>query len=520
MAALSTDVSVLVVGAGTMGSGIAQVAALAGHYVAIFDARHGAACSAIDLIRRSLDRRVKAGKLDPDFVDATCGRISAIDALGDAHEFLLIIEAIKEDLAAKQELFRHLETITGPDCILATNTSSLSVTAIGSVLTHPGRLVGMHFFNPAHMMPLVEVIAGLETSPAVVRVAADTAAAWGRQPVHVRSTPGFIVNRVARPFYAEGLRVLQEGGGNPATLDAVMRDSGGFRMGPFELMDLIGHDVNFAVTRSLHAAYFGDPRYSPSIVQQELVDGGRLGRKSGRGFYVYTSDAAMPEPETMALAPGPGRIVVQGRVDGHEPLLDALRAAGVAIVVKPCDGRWRMAIDDGPTLSMSDGRSATERAAAEGIRDLVLWDLVIDWRRATRIAIAAASQASPSALVSAAGLFQAAAKNVTSLADVPGLIVTRTVAMLANEAVEAVSHGVASAADIDAAMQLGVGYPRGPLAWADSLGPANVLEVLDQLARTYGEDRYRASALLRRCVASGSSLQGIARAPMSAARTR
>ncbi len=507
MAALDRGRAVAVIGAGTMGAGIAQVAAQAGHRVHLFDVREGAAAQAIASVGGALERRVQAGRMAAEEAAAIAARIAPAASLAEARDAALVIEAVKEDLAVKQALFRELEGLTGPECIFATNTSSLSVTAIGAALAHPGRLVGMHFFNPAPAMALVEIVTGLATAPEVAQAALETAKAWGKSPVLARSTPGFIVNRVARPFYAEALRVLQEGGGDPPTLDAVMRESGGFRMGPFELMDLIGHDVNFAVTRSVHAAYFGEPRFTPSIIQQELVEAGRLGRKSGRGFHDYAKGA--PKPAAVELAgPAPRQVVAHGALGALAPLAEALRGAGVEVLNAEADASPGRLLIDGVALVSSDGRSATERAAADGIAQLVVCDLWLDAAKATRIAIAAADQASPGACEVVAGALRLGGKSVSRLNDVPGLLVLRTVAMLANEAADAVMQGVATARDVDTAMEKGVNYPRGPLAWADALGPAFVVEVLDNLGAAYGEDRYRVSPLLRRLVARGGRVLG------------
>jgi 3-hydroxybutyryl-CoA dehydrogenase len=499
MPALSKDTTVAVIGAGAMGAGIAQVAAAAGHRVLLHDVREGAAADAIKAVAKGLDKLVERGKLAADARDATVSRMTPVAALADCKAAGLAVEAVKEDLEIKRALFAELEGLLAEDAILATNTSSISVTAIGARLKRPERLAGLHFFNPAPIMPLVEIVTGLATAPDIAETLTDTARAWGKHPVTARSTPGFIVNRVARPFYAEGLRLLLEGAADPATLDAVIRDGFGFRMGPFELMDLIGHDVNFAVTTSVHAAYFGDPRYAPSVIQRELVEAGWLGRKTGRGFYDYAEGAAKPEPRTIAAQPFSGEVVVEGELAAAEPLVARIEAAGLTVLRIPGDGR--IVLGD-TVLALSDGRTATERAAMEAIAELVVFDLA-DWASAKRIALAKAEQAPDTALAAAAGLFEAAGIAASPLADIPGLAVLRTVAMLANEAADTVLQGVASAADIDTAMLKGVNYPKGPLAMADTLGAPFVVAVLDNLARSYGEDRYRASLLLRRLADSG-----------------
>lgn len=260
---LAPSAVVAVVGAGAMGAGIAQVAAAAGHLVRLVDAREGAAAAAIDGIRAQYRKLADKGRMTAEAAEAAGRRLVAAAGLGDLADAALVVEAIVENLDAKRTLYRELEGIVGDDCIFGTNTSSISVTSIGATLRRPERLAGLHFFNPAPLMALVEIVSGLATDKAVADTLFATAAAWGKTPVHARSTPGFIVNRVARPYYAEALRVLNEGGADCATLDALMRDCGGFRMGPFELMDMIGHDVNFAVTRSVWNAFYNDPRFTP-----------------------------------------------------------------------------------------------------------------------------------------------------------------------------------------------------------------------------------------------------------------
>ena len=385
-----------VVGAGAMGRGIAQVAAAAGHRVLLSDARPEVVDRARDTIRSGLARDVAKGRLDQPRADALLARIENVGAtssgLGAFAECGLVIEAVAEDLGVKRELFTALEDVVARESILATNTSSLSVAAIGAATTHADRVVGMHFFNPAPLMALVEIVPAITTAPEITERTRALATAWGKTTVVATDTPGFIVNRVARPFYGEALRMLEEGIADVATIDWALRDVGGFRMGPFELMDLIGNDVNFAVTTSVFEGFFYDPRYRPSLVQRRLVDAGLLGRKRERGYYDYRAGAVAPDP----------------------------------------------------------------------VRD----------------------------------------------ADLGARIFLRILAMLVNEAVEAVRLRVAAPHDIELAMTKGVNYPRGLLAWGDEIGPATILDRLEALQAEYGEERYRPSPLLRARVRDRRALLG------------
>jgi len=500
MSALNQSTVVAVIGAGAMGAGIAQVAAQAGHPVKLHDSRPGAAAQAIDGIDRQLGKLVEKGKLSAEARAATVARLQPADAIEALADAGLVIEAIVENLEVKRGLLRQLEALCSADCILASNTSSLSITSLAAGLAHPERVIGMHFFNPAPLMALVEIVSGLATPRALAEQLYATASAWGKQPVHTKSTPGFIVNRVARPFYAESLRLLQEGAADCATLDALLRDAGGFRMGAFELTDLIGHDVNYAVTCSVFAAYYGDFRFQPSLIQKELVDAGRLGRKSGHGFYNYAEGAERPQPAELTSTTSVECCVVEGDLGVAEALVQRLQDAGVHVVRR--DGSGLLRVGDA-LLALSDGRLASQRGQDDGLRNLVLFDLALDYAKAGRVAIACAADTSAAARDQAVALLQRAGLKVSQLADLPGLAVLRSVAMLANEGADAVLQGVGSAADIDLAMRAGVNYPQGPLAWADAIGLPGVLRTLEHLQASYGEERYRPSLLLRRLVAEG-----------------
>lgn len=480
-----------------MGAGIAQVAASAGHFVKLSDARAGAAETAVEGIRAQFARLSSKGKMTEESATAASERLSAVGSLADLADAGLIIEAIIEDLGAKQRLFADLESLVSPDCLFATNTSSISVTAIGAGLKHPERLAGMHFFNPAPLMALVEIVSGLATDAGIAHALFETAQAWGKIPVHASSTPGFIVNRVARPYYGEALRQLHEGVADYATLDALMREAGGFRMGPFELMDLIGLDVNFAVSHSVWQAFFHDPRFTPSPLQREYVAAGWLGRKSGRGFYDYAENALNREAVTERENPLPENIVLVGDSPLSMALADRLTARGVSFG-RQSEGRTGQVAKVGSAcLMLTDGRPALRRARDIGEANTVIVDLALDYNKATRLAVAVAETCSADAAASVFGLLQGAGYALSCVKDGPGLPVMRTLAMLANEAADAVNQNVAAPDAVDTAMRLGVGYPRGPLEWARAVGFPVICEVLHNLALCYGEDRYRISPWLQ-----------------------
>ena len=287
---------VAVVGAGTMGMGIAQVSAMAGHITRLFDPKEGAVSKALSKIRSSLEQMQSKGKISVSEVEAAMERLRPVNTLDELSTSSLVIEAILEDLEMKRELFGQLDRLCASDSILATNTSSLMVTSVAASCTLPGRVVGMHFFNPAPLMPLVEIIPALQTNQQTVDRSIDLMRSWGKVPVVVKDTPGFIVNRLARPFYGESLRMLEEGVADEVTIDHALRTMGGFRMGPFELMDLIGNDVNYAVTETVWKQMYFDPRYRPSIIQKRMSEAGYFGRKSGRGYYDYSEGSVKANP--------------------------------------------------------------------------------------------------------------------------------------------------------------------------------------------------------------------------------
>ncbi|HHY2939120.1 TPA: 3-hydroxyacyl-CoA dehydrogenase PaaH [Enterobacter roggenkampii] len=458
--------TVAVIGSGTMGAGIAEVAASHGHPVLIYDISSDAISRAIDGIRQRLASRVTRGKLSADAGSQILARlvpVTDIEALSAAD---LVIEAASERLEVKKALFAQLAEICPPQTVLTSNTSSISVTAIAADVHHPERVAGLHFFNPAPVMKLVEVVSGLATSPEVADALCELALNWGKQPVRCQSTPGFIVNRVARPFYSEAWRALEEQVAPPEVIDAALREGGGFPMGPLELTDMIGQDVNFAVTCSVFNAFWQERRFLPSLVQQELVLAGRLGKKSGKGVYDWQGD----KPDVQW---------VKAVNDSYSPMRVEKRRDGVT------------EIDD---VYLVETQGETAQALALRLNGPVV---VVD-RIERDVAVIAAAASNPhTATQKAIRYLQQQGLRVVQIADYPGLLIWRTLAMIANEALDALQKGVASEKDIDTAMRLGVNYPSGPIAWGERLGWQRLLTLLENLQRHYGEERYRPCSLLR-----------------------
>ena len=490
-----------VLGSGTMGRGIARIAAGAGHRVVLNDVSDEALESARSEMSRFLARDVEKGRLDTAAAAAIEDRIqydSDVSGMGDA---VLVIEAIIEDRDAKVALLRQVEAIVSADTVFATNTSSLSVTAIAAGLERPRQVAGMHFFNPAPVMPLVEIVAGADSSPEVLDALTALASAWGKTPVRATSTPGFIVNRVARPFYGEALRMVEENLASPAEVDGIVMGAGGFRMGPFALMDLVGLDVNLAVSKSVYSQTFHDPRFAPNQIQQQLVDAGRLGRKTGRGFYDYDAAELAPEARVVPADGTVDSVIVHGSGGELAGLVARIAASGVKVTTGfgPAAG-----IAAGTTLLWpSDGRPVSTIDPLIPELTVVAMDEVLDWSTASAVAIAGSDE---SALGTAAAMLGTAGLEARRVGDSPGLVLLRIMAQLASVAADTVLRGIATADDIDTAMRLGTNYPFGPLEWANRFGTARVVEVLDHIADFYGEQRYRPSPLLRRVADTGAKI--------------
>ena len=373
---------VSVIGAGTMGAGIAQIAATNGHEVCLYDSFDGAIETAENKLNKILNRMVEKERITQQENNEIFEKINFTKEITEVSGSELVIEAIIENLAIKQKIFTEIENLVDDNCIIASNTSSLSIASIASSCKNAERVVGIHFFNPAPLMPLVEIIPAVQTSENTLNKAKSIIDSWKKVTVVAKDTPGFIVNRVARPFYGEALRIYEEGVANFATIDWALKEIGGFRMGPFELMDYIGNDINYTVTETVFTSFYFDSRYKPSFTQKRMMEAGYLGRKSGKGYYNYANE--MPEA--------------------------------------------------------NEDRELGKK---------ILW---------------------------------------------------RILAMLINEAADALFLNIATKEDIDLAMTKGVNYPKGLLSWADEIGIKNVLQQLEDLQDEYGEDRYRPSPLLKRMV--------------------
>ncbi|MEZ5665471.1 MAG: 3-hydroxyacyl-CoA dehydrogenase [Burkholderiaceae bacterium] len=492
-----------VVGTGAMGRGIAQMAAQAGSQVVLFDTQPGAAAKARDALIATWKKLAEKGKMDQAALEANSGRLQLAETLADLAGCHLVIEAIVERLDVKQALFQQLEGLVGPDVVLATNTSSLSVTAIGAALQRPSRLAGFHFFNPVPLMRVVEVIAGLKTSPQVCADLSAYAKQFGHTPVSAQDTPGFIVNHAGRGYGTEALRVAGERVADFATIDRILKDQMGFRLGPFELMDLTALDVSHPVMESIYRQYFDEPRYRPSVITAQRLAGGVVGKKVGDGFYGYVDGVAQVPSESAAPQVDPlPPVWVSPKAARRQELYQLLKDLGAAIETAAAPSTAAL------ILVAPLGLDVTTLAAVERLDPArtVGIDMMLEDASTRRRVLATNPATRPDMRDAAHALFARDGKAVSVVRDSGGFVTQRVVATIVNIAADMCQQGVCSPADLELAVTLGLGYPMGPLAMGDRIGPANVLEILFNMQTVYGDPRYRPSPWLRRRGALGLSL--------------
>jgi 3-hydroxybutyryl-CoA dehydrogenase len=524
-----------VLGAGTMGCGIAQLAARSGAMTLMFDPFVEALERGVQSARAGLGKEAARGRLTDEQAQEASERLQPVDDLSALAPCELVIEAVPERIELKHEIYRKLSKIVTEECVLATNTSSLLVTEIASGAEHPERVVGMHFFNPAPVMRLLEVVAGVESSQRALALAHATGEAMGKTVILASDGPGFIVNRCNRPFGLEALRLLQERIADVETIDRVCRMGGGFRMGPFELMDLVGVETGFEISLSFYAQSFGEPRWRPSMIAARYVAAGLYGRKTGRGYYDYSDGVGRHRPEDPP-PPDPGThsadetvVVIAGTGAVAEELRTAAEGAGfevrapsapkhgtLAALWIDCDGT------SGAAPRAAAGASGSTRApdtTAEGARVLLCargslgaldpggsaigFHLLPPLADCNLVELTRSETSSPLAAARAERFFSALGKHVAWVGDAPGLVLGRIVCQVINESAFALGEGVGDAHDIDTGMVLGLSHPHGPLEWADTIGLDHVLTVLEALCEEYREERYRPAPELRRLIHAG-----------------
>ena len=493
-----------IVGTGAMGRGIAQIAAQAGSQVLLLDNQPGAAEAARHHIHQQWIRLSDKGRIDANQVQEWHQRLRAVASTADLAPCDLVVEAIVERLEAKQALFHELEAIVTTDAILASNTSSLSITALGAALQKPERLAGFHFFNPVPVMKVVEVIAGLKTAPEVCERLSALARAMGHTPVAAQDTPGFIVNHAGRGFGTEALRIISEGVADFATVDRILRDQVGFKLGPFELMDLTALDVSHPVMESIYHQYYEEPRFRPSVITAQRLAGGMVGKKVGEGFYRYVDGAAQlpeepPVPQVSEIPP----VWVSPRASRRAELYQLLKDLGATIETGASPSSVAL------TLVAPLGFDVTTVAVVERLdpaRTIGI-DMLSD-DAATKRRVLATNPATRRDIRDAAhALFARDGKPVSVVRDSGGFVTQRVVATIINIASEMCQQRVCTPKDLETAVTLGLGYPLGPLSMGDRWGPTNILEVLFNMQTVYGDPRYRPSPWLRRRGAIGLSLK-------------
>ena len=494
-----SDLTVAVIGTGTMGRGIAQVCAQAGMTALMFDSRAGAAREAVAGVDKALDGLVTKGRMTADDKRGVMGRLRAVDSLDELAGAGIAIEAIVEELAAKRALFRDLERRMAPDAVLATNTSSLSVTEIAAGCGNPARVGGLHFFNPPPLMRLVEVIGGLRGDPALVPALTGFVRRIGKHPVVATDTPGFVVNHAGRAYGPEALRIVTQGIATPREVDLLMKEAAGFRMGPFELLDLIGADVTHAVMMSIYDQYFGEPMYQPSAQLAVRVAGGLLGRKTKQGFYNYDGPPQASAPTIAVQAQAKPATAWIADEDGGRELAEWLSAAGVKIQLGGSPGAGTLCF---VTPLGEDATGAAVRLKLDPNRTLAV-DMLGGFKG--RRTVMKTPLTTPESLGAAVAALSDGAP-VTAINDSAGFVVQRLLAMIVNIGTRIAELRIAQPADIDTAVELGLNYPKGPLTLGDMLGAAKVLAVLDGMQAVTRDPKYRATAWLRRRALLGISL--------------
>ncbi len=505
-----------VAGAGTMGAGIAQLACLSGAQTLLHDPVPEALERGLERIRGQLDRGVERGRIGEQEAVAAAARLEPAAQLEDLAPCELVIEAAPESLELKASLFGRLaDGIVAEDCVLATNTSSLLVTAVAAAVARPERVVGMHFFNPPPVMRLLEVVAGEESSPEALALARAAGEAMGKHVIEAADGPGFLVNRCNRPFGLESLKLLQEGIAGIEEIDRVCRLGGGFRMGPFELMDLVGIDTGLDVSRSFYEQSFGEPRWRPSPITARYVAAGRHGRKSGRGYYDYGRDPYRPpDPEPRTAGGAGGLVVVAGETPLAVELAETAKDAGWQVEASAGSSEVPALILDctagaeEPAEPLQGGPlaiccAAGSLAALDPGGNAVGFHALPPLAESGLVELTRGPESAESAATAAERFFATLGKHTAWVGDAPGLVLGRIVCQVINEASFALAEGVGSAEDIDAGMVYGLNYPRGPLRWADAVGVDYVLTVLDALFEERREERYRAAPFLRELVLSG-----------------
>jgi 3-hydroxybutyryl-CoA dehydrogenase len=516
-----------------MGSGIAQLGCAAGMRTLLHDPLPDALERGAEGARAGLAKWTEKGRADEE----AASRLEPVADLAGLAPCELVIEAAPERLELKRELFGRLSEVCGEGAVLATNTSSIPVTALASAAARPENVVGMHFFNPAPLLRLLEVIAGVQTGERALALARAAGEAMGKHVIVASDGPGFLVNRCGRPFYTEALRLLQERIATHEQIDRIYRLGGGFRMGPFELMDLVGIDTGFDVAKSFTELSFGEPRWKPNPIQARMVAAGRLGRKSGRGYYDYSAEPYRPEdPEPSAPAGGDGRIVA---IEGAGALAGGLReraaAAGfevstpealggdepdlvvdAAVPAAPPEAAIEASAESGDALGAvaysalppAIAVCADRSLASRGAPDACGFNLVPPVAEAGLVELTRLPTTPQSACEAAEEFFAALGLAAEWVGDAPGLVLGRVVAQLVNEAAFAIGEGVGAPEDVDAGLTLGLNHPRGPVAWGQAVGLDHVLATIDGLFEERREERYRAAPLLRRSAALGTGLRG------------